>query len=437
MVSLNLGWTLGLGLPVLALHLVSITLSRALRTYSRSRLEELCADRGRPERADKIMHEDERTERSAEAMAVVTGLALAALLGLALAALLGSGSRYVGPAHAVEAMVAIALGIGAVGYVVAGVVGRVFAERFLDVSWPATGLLRALTLPLTMGTQLVETLASRIVRDADSTPRPASVEVEIPSDGGDPEDSEAELPDSTRELLQRAVELTRCVVSDIMTPRSAIVALPASVSARAAGQTFRETGKSRIPLYGESRDDIIGILFAKDLFPRMTDPQGPDAVIPRDLVRPAYGVPESKNAYDLLDELRSQRTQIAIVLDEYGGVSGLISLEDLLEELVGPIDDEHDIPTPDDPVVPLGGARYEVDAALDLELLNDRLRTHLPTDGDFSTVGGFAFHALGRLPEPGDSFRHDGIEFTIVEVVDHSIRRVLVDLQPADAVSSK
>jgi len=436
-VSLNLGWTLGLGLPVLALHLVSITLSRALRTYSRSRLEELCADRGRPERADKIMHEDERTERSAEAMAVVTGLALAALLGLALAALLGSGSRYVGPAHAVEAMVAIALGIGAVGYVVAGVVGRVFAERFLDVSWPATGLLRALTLPLTMGTQLVETLASRIVRDADSTPRPASVEVEIPSDGGDPEDSEAELPDSTRELLQRAVELTRCVVSDIMTPRSAIVALPASVSARAAGQTFRETGKSRIPLYGESRDDIIGILFAKDLFPRMTDPQGPDAVIPRDLVRPAYGVPESKNAYDLLDELRSQRTQIAIVLDEYGGVSGLISLEDLLEELVGPIDDEHDIPTPDDPVVPLGGARYEVDAALDLELLNDRLRTHLPTDGDFSTVGGFAFHALGRLPEPGDSFRHDGIEFTIVEVVDHSIRRVLVDLQPADAVSSK
>ena len=437
MVSLNLGWTLGLGLPVLALHLVSITLSRALRTYSRSRLEELCADRGRPERADKIMHEDERTERSAEAMAVVTGLALAALLGLALAALLGSGSRYVGPAHAVEAMVAIALGIGAVGYVVAGVVGRVFAERFLDVSWPATGLLRALTLPLTMGTQLVETLASRIVRDADSTPRPASVEVEIPSDGGDPEDSEAELPDSTRELLQRAVELTRCVVSDIMTPRSAIVALPASVSARAAGQTFRETGKSRIPLYGESRDDIIGILFAKDLFPRMTDPEGPDAVIPRDLVRPAYGVPESKNAYDLLDELRSQRTQIAIVLDEYGGVSGLISLEDLLEELVGPIDDEHDIPTPDDPVVPLGGARYEVDAALDLELLNDRLRTHLPTDGDFSTVGGFAFHALGRLPEPGDSFRHDGIEFTIVEVVDHSIRRVLVDLQPADAVSSK
>ena len=435
--SLNLGWTLGLGLPVLALHLVSITLSRALRTYSRSRLEELCADRGRPERADQIMHEDERTERSAEAMAVVTGLSLAALLGLSLAALLGTGSRYVRPAHAVEAMIAIALGIGAVGYVVAGVVGRVFAETFLDASWPATGLLRALTLPLTMATHLVETLASRLVRDADAAPRPASVELEIPSDGGDPEDPEAELPDSTRELLQRAVELTRCVVSDIMTPRSAIVALPASVSARAAAQTFRETGKSRIPLYGESRDDIIGILFAKDLFPRMTDPEGPDAVVPRDLVRPAYGVPESKNAYDLLEELRSQRTQIAIVLDEYGGVSGLISLEDLLEELVGPIDDEHDIPTPDDPVVPLGGARYEVDAALDLELLNDRLRTHLPTDGDFSTVGGFAFHALGRLPEPGDSFRHDGIEFTIVEVVDHSIRRVLVDLQPADAVSSK
>ena len=223
-----------------------------------------------------------------------------------------------------------------------------------------------------------------------------------------------------------------------MTPRSQITTLPSSVSARAAAEAFRASGKSRIPLYGENRDDIVGILFAKDLFPRMTDADDPDAVVvPRKLARPAYCVPETKNAYDLLEEFRAKRTQIAIVLDEYGGVAGLISLEDLLEELVGAIDDEHDVPTPSDPVVPLGGSRFEVDASLDVESLNERLGLRLPTDGDFLTLGGFAFHELGRLPEPGASFRYGGIEFRIVEVADHSIRRVRLDLQPAAAVGSQ
>ena len=116
------------------------------------------------------------------------------------------------------------------------------------------------------------------------------------------------------------------------------------------------------------------------------------------------------------------------MLDEYGGVAGLVTLEDLLEALVGPIDDEHDVPTPEDPVVPLGGSRYEVDATVPLEDLNDRLGLHLPTNGDFQTVGGFAFNTLGRLPAKGDSFRSDGIEFTVIEVGDHSIRRVQLDL---------
>ena len=92
---------------------------------------------------------------------------------------------------------------------------------------------------------------------------------------------------------------------------------------------------------------------------------------------------------------------MAIVLDEYGAVAGLITLEDLLEQLVGPIDDEHDVPTPDDPIKSLGGSRFEVDATLPIELLNDRFDLHLPTDDDFQTVGGLAFHALGRLPERG------------------------------------
>jgi CBS domain containing-hemolysin-like protein len=427
--GLNLESMLILGLTALALHLASVTLTKALRTYSRSRLEEVCADRGHPERAVEVAHHDETTERSAEALAVVTGLLLAALLG-AIAARLA-------PALAVELVVAIALLVGGLGYVLAGIIGRVFAERVLDSFWPAAGALRTLTAPLTFGSRLAEDLVDRLARSADSAPRPASVEVEFPTtEGEDPEEVEAELPESTRELLQRAVEWTRQDIAEIMTPRAAMVTLPSTVSARAAAQAFRETGKSRIPLFGENRDDIVGMLYAKDLFPRMTD-DGPEAVVPRALARAAYCVPETKNAYELLEEFRAKRTQIAIVLDEYGGVAGVVTLEDLLEELVGTIDDEHDVPTPADPVVSLGGTRYEVDATLPLEDLNERLHLHLPTDGDFQTVGGLAFHMLGRLPDPGASFRHDGVEFTIVEVADHSIRRVRLDLEPAEAIRSQ
>jgi len=426
-VGLNIGGMLALGLFVLALHLISVTIAKALRAYSRTRLEEVCAEHGRPDRADDVAHNDERTERSAEALAVVTGLLLAALLG-AIAGRLA-------PEFATRLVLAIALGLGGLGYVLAGIIGRVFAETVIDTLWPAAGALRLVTAPLTIGSRQAERLVEHLAHPRDGQPRPASVEVEIPADGEDPEDIEAELPESARELLQRAVELTRRDVAEIMTPRSAMVALPSTVSARVAARTFRETGRSRIPLFGENRDDIVGILYAKDVFPRIAE-EGIDTVLPRKLVRPAHCVPDTKNAYALLEEFRLRRTHIAIVLDEYGGVAGLITLEDLLEELVGAIDDEHDVPTPADPVVSLGGARYEVDGTLSLEELNERLNLHLPTDADFLTVGGLAFHALGRLPQPGDSFRQDGVEFTVLEVADHSIRRLRLDLQPAAAVGS-
>ncbi len=428
MAGLNLDWILPLTVSALALHLASVTFTKALRTYSRSRLEEICAHLGRPERAIDVAHHDQTTERSAESLAVLTGLLLAALLGAVAAGM--------APGLAVELVVAIALLIGGLGYVVAGVIGRVFAESVIDSFWPAARPLRTLTLPFTSGSDLVEILVERMARPAVSAPRPASVEVEIPTtDGEDPEEVEAELPESTRTLLQRAVEWTRLDVSELMTPRSAMVCLPSTVSARDAARTFRETGKSRIPLFGENRDDIVGVLYAKDLFPKMTE-ENPETVIPRTLTRPAYFVPESKNAYELLEELRSKRTQIAVVLDEYGGVAGIVTLEDLLEELVGPIDDEHDVPTPSDQVRALGSHRFEVDAALSLDELNERLHLHLPTDGDFQTVGGFAFHELGRLPEAGTSFRYNGMEFTVVEVAEHMIRRVQLNLEPAEALPS-
>lgn len=428
MSGLSLGLTLGFGIPALAIHMISVALTRALRTYSRSQLEDVSEAHGRPERAVQIAHFDEKTERSAEALAVLSGLMLAALLG-------ASVSRSA-PALAGEAVVLIALTLGAIGHVAAGIVGRIHAETVLDSLWPLATLIRKLMAPLTYPARALEAAAYRKSRRGPASHRPLSVEVELHTATDLPEQNlEADLPESTRALVERAVEMAHRDVGSIMTPRSSILALPATVSAREAANQFATSGRSRVPLFGEHRDDIVGILYAKDLFPRLVEADDPSKVITRKLARPPMFVPESKNAAEMLQDFRDSRVQIAVVLDEYGGVSGLVTLEDLLEELVGAIDDEHDVPTPSDPVQPLGGSRYEVDAMLPLEELNERLNLHFPTDGDFESVGGLAFDALGRLPEPGATFRRDGIEFTVLSVVEHSIRRLRIDLQPAEAVT--
>ena len=361
-----------------------------------------------------------RPRRSAESLAIVGGLTFAALVALS--------ARSRSPGQHFEAALAMAVGVSVLVHLAANVVGRVWAETLLDALWPIAGAVRVAAWPLTSVSKLVEALAYRLVGPDDAPPRPSSVEVEFQPDPDDPGDAEAELPDSTRAILENVVELSRRDVSEIMTPNSSMVVLPATTPARQAARAFRDTGLSRIPIFGENRDDILGILYAKDLFPAMTEAADVDAIVPRKLVRPAYFVPETKDAADLLNELRARRSQIAIVLDEYGGVAGLVTLEDLFEAIVGPIDDEHDEPTREDLVVPLGGTRYEVDAALAIEQLNDRLGLHLSTAGDSRTVGGFAFHALGRLPAEGESFQAEGVEFTVVEVADHAIRRVQLDL---------
>lgn len=420
MAELSLPWTIGLGLPALAVQTVTVMMARALRVYSRSRLEDVCAAAGHAERADEIARLDDRTERAAESVAIMSGLVIASLAG--------GNAAQVEPRTSAEVVVAAVLGIALLDYVAAAAIGRVFAERLLARLWPLAPIIRALGAPLTAVGIAAEWIATKVGGRPDVPPRPASVEVEIPPDEDHPDEEEPDLPESTRAMLERVVELSRMDVSEVMVPRSSMVMRPESISAREAADTFRATGLSRVPLFGANRDDIVGILYAKDLFPALLDAEGPAGVSPRRLARPAYFVPETKAADELLEELRKERLQIAIALDEYGGVAGLVTLEDLFEEIVGPIDDEHDRPTPDDPVRPLGGSSYEVDASLPLEDLNERLGLHLPTDGEVSTVGGYTFHALGRFPEPGTTFRDNGIVFTVLEVADHSIRRVKLDL---------
>ncbi|WP_435015432.1 hemolysin family protein [Tundrisphaera sp. TA3] len=418
--SLNLAWILGVGLPLLlAGQALAIAFGRALRTYSRSRLEEVCSAHGRPARADAIAHGDEVTERAAESLGILAGLTLASLLAHSV--------PEVWPALNGTVAFFCAIGLSSLTHILASVVGRVYAEPLLDALWPIARPVRLAARPMTGLGNLFGLIAARLSRPEDVAPRPASVEVEYPSDAEIDEEIDADIPSATRAMLEHVVALSLRDVSEIMTPRSSMILLPATTSAQAAARAFSESGLSRIPIFGENRDDIIGILFAKDLFPAMTEAASFDEVSARKLARGPYFIPETMPANDLLNEFRSRKVQIAIVLDEYGGVTGLITLEDLIEELVGPIDDEHDREPPD-PVVALGEKCYEVPASIELETVNQRLGTHLPTGEDYETVGGLALNALGRLPSLGESFRSNGVEFTVIEVVDHAVRRLRLDL---------
>ena len=416
--ALSWGEASSIGGLLFAVQAVSVALGRALRTYSRSRLAVVCEARRKPERARLIERDDEATERAAEGIAVVAELLAAAWLARTLMGLPPLGA------------IAVAAGATIAVHFAASVVGRVWAETLLGTLWPMAGLIRSAAWPLTAVAVGAEWVVAHLAGPADTPPRPASVEVEILPDADHPDEIEGDVSVSTRTLLEHVVGLTRLDVSEIMTPRAAIKLLPSTCSPQTAAQAFRETGLSRIPIFGEHRDDILGILYAKDLFPLMVDPTTPPSALNvAKLARKAYFVPESKNANDLLGELRTLRSQIALVVDEYGTLAGLVTLEDLFEQLVGPIDDEHDIPTPDDRIKEVGATKFEVDATVPLGQLNHRFRLHLPTDGQFQTVGGYAFNELGRLPSPGEMFQADGVQITILEVVERSIRRVLMELR--------
>lgn len=412
---------LALGTLLLGAFALLTAIAQALGAYSRSLLEERCEQMGRPQRVQDVALEGTRTQRGAEALALLVGLALVLSLTWAIAI-------HMPPSWQRPVALAAVATAGLV-HLLAVAFGRVYAETLLDRLWPVARGIRLLAWPWLAAERLAE---SRILSgdpDAISTPRPASVEVEI---SHSPEESEgkleAELPEITRERMENLVRLNQTTIEQVMTPRSSLVTLPESASIIEAARVFVESGRSRIPLFGESRDHIVGILYFKDMIPELLEGKRPESVRARELARPPFLVPETKNAAHLLDELRRKRVQIAIALDEYGVVTGVVTIEDLIEVIIGPIDDEHDVPTPDDTLVLLQDGTYEVDGAMTLEELNERLGLRLPTEEDFQTIGGLAFNALGHLPGPGESFRSHGIDFTVLEVVEHSIRRLKLDL---------
>lgn len=234
------------------------------------------------------------------------------------------------------------------------------------------------------------------------------------------------IEEEERELIESIIEFGDTVAREVMVPRPDIVVIPHDSSISAALDMALEHGFSRMPVVDEDgEEDVLGLAFTKDLMRAEREGGGDRSV--RDLVRPVRFVPENKPVNRLMREMQKEKFHLALVADEYGALTGLITLEDCLEELVGEIVDEHD--EEDDDVQHLGDGTYLVDGGTSIDDLNDLLGISVP-DEDWDTVGGFLFGTLEHVPEAGESVVHDGWRFTVAEMDGRRVRQVRVTLEP-------
>ena len=213
-------------------------------------------------------------------------------------------------------------------------------------------------------------------------------------------------------MLQGVLQVSQMQVRDVMVPRSHMVVLEHDAPMAELLRTIVDRGHSRFPVIGEDRDEVLGILLAKDVLRFFVESPGQQLDIEQTL-RPVTFIPESKRLDALLQEFRISRNHIAIVVDEYGGTAGLLTIEDVLEQIVGDIDDEHD-PEEVEPIQKRDGDRYQVLALTRIEDFNEYFGVHMD-DLAFDTVGGLVMHEFGRLPRRGESIAISGIRFEVIQ----------------------
>lgn len=251
-------------------------------------------------------------------------------------------------------------------------------------------------------------------------------------------DTHAELVEESREVLMSAAEKFHGLkVADVMVPRADIIAVEGSISLKDIAQTFKEAGHSRLPVYNETLDEPTGMVHVKDILPYLTfDARGrtgktyPDKKVVKTISRPVIFVPPSMSAADLLRKMQATRTHMAIVVDEYGGTDGIVTLEDLIEPIVGDIEDEHDDAEPEITVHTnnKGETYWEADARVDIEDFEAVCEREIATpeeDDEVDTLGGVVVSLAGRVPQRGEIIRHPyGMEFEVLDADPRKLKRL-------------
>lgn len=235
-----------------------------------------------------------------------------------------------------------------------------------------------------------------------------------------------EMESEEKDLIRSVFSFTDTVAREVMTPRVHIDAMPLRSDPTEVVNMIQETGHSRIPLYEGTDDQIVGIIHAKDLLLAMLNGKAPNL---RKLMRPAIFVPENKNLHELLSEMRQQRSQLAVVQDEFGGTAGILTIEDIVEELVGDIVDEYDVEEP--AIVEADGA-WLIEGRTHVDDVSEAIGADLPSE-EFDTIGGYVFGLFGRQPQPQEAVESDGFRFTVAETDGRRIARLRIERAPSES----
>jgi len=303
-------------------------------------------------------------------------------------------------------------------------------ERVLEVLLPPFDVIARLMKPISSG--LVKLMTGDRTERASSAPEQDLEEQgEVAHAYLQAGEEQGVIERDERRLLQSIVDFGDTLVREVMTPRPDIVAIEDDATIEDLRALFREQEYSRLPVYKENLDNILGVIFVKDLIQNPAT-AGSDSITP--LIRPATFVPETKRVPEMLKEFQRRQAQIAIVVDEYGGTAGLVTIEDLLEEIVGEIRDEYDVET--EPVIDEGNGSYVFSAKVSFDEVRERLGVEVEPQG-FETVGGYVLTRLGRVPAVGETFEVDGLQVEVLEADRRRIHKVRFRRAQPETVDSR
>jgi len=296
-------------------------------------------------------------------------------------------------------------------------------EKILSRTYELLFFLAVIISPILSLLELLDTLIRRLAGVPESIREDVEEKQEEFLNGLEQQRIEGVVDQEEQEMIENVLELSDTTAAEIMTPRTDIIAVEADCALQRILEIVNKAGHSRLPVYEENIDNIIGFIYAKDLLTEIGKTSEDFEL--REKIRKAYFVPETKPLRALLHEFQNQKLHIAVVLDEYGGTAGIVSLEDILEELVGEIADEYE-EKPPEPIKIIDENTIELDARTYIDDVNDQFEANLPDDEDYDTVGGFVFSHLGYIPKTGKKFDYENLTFTIIAAETRRIKHIRI-----------
>ena len=421
---MNAAESLGLESAVLLLLLASgaAVQARSIRGAQRHQIQDLCRRRGKPAHYDQIVAGSETIAFIAASVVVIAAVVATLLAARGLFA--ASGGVLALEVSAVAGWIAI---VWLLLVVVPMLLTKFAGPSIVVATWriwrPVVAVLSPVVLLLGNAASSLGRTAARHSGDEAVPERPQD-ELRLVVDEAH---REGRIEGTARDMIRGVIRLDEVRVSQIMTPRTQMIAIPLATEWDDAVRMAAESGHTRLPVWDRSSDDVVGILHTRELLTRLAEGLSPRAdAVPaeprgiRPLLRPPWFVPESMSVQTLLLEFQRGKTHMAIVTDEFGGVAGVVTIEDALEEIVGEIADEHDEAFSDG-IRSVSPDVCEVLAHVPVARLNERMQMSLPEEAGYETVGGFVFHQCGRIPEVGEKIESHG---ATLEVLAATRRRI-------------